>query len=181
MARSSATKGSRRSPGCQMRRQPNLATSPRIANSPRHLEYSRRRPLHGVSALPRDLRGADALVEVDAAVSKQIDVLGELLVMRGSEVDVGDRHRGARTRRGDDPPLGIDDRAALRPRLATLPPARSQHAIATLLVLAVDMAVMTSPGRSPSGRGNSGQFTGAVISSARSSATRRVSSPNSRS
>ncbi len=39
-------------------RQPYLATSPGNTNPQRHLEYSRRRPLHGTSALPGDLRSA---------------------------------------------------------------------------------------------------------------------------
>jgi pimeloyl-ACP methyl ester carboxylesterase len=49
-------------------RQSGLAASPRCANPWRYHEYSRRWPLHGAPALPRDLRGASALVKVDAAI-----------------------------------------------------------------------------------------------------------------
>ena len=49
-------------------RQSGLAASPRCANPWRYLEYSRGWPLHGAPALPRDLRGANALVKVDAAI-----------------------------------------------------------------------------------------------------------------
>jgi pimeloyl-ACP methyl ester carboxylesterase len=45
-----------------------LAAAPCIANSQRHLEYSRGRPLPGAPVLPGDLRGAYLLVQVDAAV-----------------------------------------------------------------------------------------------------------------
>ena len=49
-------------------RQSGLAASPHCANPWRYLEYSRRWPLHGAPALPRDLRGASALVKVDASI-----------------------------------------------------------------------------------------------------------------
>src|SRR5262245_6441474 len=52
------------------------------------------------------------LVEVDAPIGEQVDMLGQGLVVGGGEVDIGDGDPGAGTHGGDDPAVGIDDRAA---------------------------------------------------------------------
>ena len=104
---------------------------------------------------------------------------GECFVVGGGQVDVGDRHAAPGPADATTHPSGSTMALPSVHRWPRSSPVRSQQATAILLVRAVDIAVMTSPGRSPSGRGNSGQFTGAAINSAPSSATRRVSSPNS--
>jgi hypothetical protein len=60
-------------------------------------------------------------------------------------------------------------------------PVRSQHNTLTRFIRAIAMAIITSPGRSPAGRGNSGQFVGTASRSAPASIRPRDSSGNSRS
>ena len=70
-------------------------------------------------------------------------------------------------------PSGTGDRAAADPVDAALGPQRSQAAIAIRFVAAWTIVLRTSIGRSPSGRGSTGQLVGTQSSSAPSSATAR--------